>query len=690
MVEEGFITHEGGRWHRAGTDAPELHIPEGLRDVIGKRLSRLSPECNRLLAVASVIGRDFSLEILGNVVQAFAQPGAAGPQETGPHGAEEDRLIAALEEAVRVGVLEERARVGGAEYRFSHAFFRQTLYEEMSVPRRLRQHQQVARVLEAQYATRLGDHAAELADHFAHSSDKTDLAKAVQYGEMAAGRAMAVYAYGEAVRLLEQALEVQEVVDPGDARKRCDLLLALGEALMPAGEPLRVAENVAKEALVLAEAIDDTSRASRACREATWALWRYGFFATANTPAFREWAEKADRYAQPGTADRVHADRALARAARAQGLRPKAREFSARALALARQLNDPEALYTAVGDWVVQQAGIEHEEEQFRVVQEFLEHPHQGVSTVVWSQFLARAGQYYFERGMRDRAEAVWEEHDALASRTSDPSSVLMSLDRAPIRATLDGKLEEAAGYVDVLLDRARELGVEGRGRALQACGRALVYLGRAEEALSLHSFEGAPSVHQRTYESYALCLAHLGRWEEVQAYLEDPLAPFGGEAPVFYVAMLFEAAVIAGHRQAVEIMAPRLESRVQITMGSNGLMLCSLGRLRGAGALLLGHPAEARTLYQRALDDCRRIRSRPEVALTRLELAELLLQEAVRHQQSAVSAAPSLGKERGLTADRLKADALAHLDFAIAEFRAMKMQPALERALRHKGLLGA
>ena len=50
--------------------------------------------------------------------------------------------------------------------------------------------------------------------------------------------------------------------------------------------------------------------------------------------------------------------------------------------------------------------------------------------------------------------------------------------------------------------------------------------------------------------------------------------------------------------------------------------------------------------------------------------------------------------------ADRLKADssanlraeALTHLDFAIEEFRAMKMQPflGLERALRHKGLLRA
>ena len=33
-------------------------------------------------------------------------------------------------------------------------------------------------------------------------------------------------------------------------------------------------------------------------------------------------------------------------------------------------------------------------------------------------------------------------------------------------------------------------------------------------------------------------------------------------------------------------------------------------------------------------------------------------------------------------------AEALAHLDFAIAEFLDMKMQPCLECALRHKDIL--
>jgi hypothetical protein len=64
-----------------------------------------------------------------------------------------------------------------------------------------------------------------------------------------------------------------------------------------------------------------------------------------------------------------------------------------------------------------------------------------------------------------------------------------------------------------------------------------------------------------------------------------------------------------------------------------------------------------------------------------------LLLQEAVSSQQSADSSA---GDEEKLMADKLTAEGLSHLDFAIEELRAMQMQPALERALRHKGLLHA
>lgn len=223
--------------------------------------------------IASVIGRDFTLAALHAVADV-----------------PEDAVAAGLDEAVRVGVLEEQVCVGGVQYRLRPCFFRQTFYEELRVARRIRLHQQVACVLEAQYSpspaaageggrgigSRLADHAAELAEHFTHSSDPADLAKVVGYAQAVAERAVSVYAYSEAVRLLEQALDVQEVLDPDDNAKRCDLLLVLGEALIVVGEPLRVAMEVAEQAWGLASAAGDPERAGRAGILAVRALNRWG------------------------------------------------------------------------------------------------------------------------------------------------------------------------------------------------------------------------------------------------------------------------------------------------------------------------------------------------------------------------------------------------------------------------------
>ena len=70
MLSRRRGTHRprGGRWLvEDGTDLLD-QIPEGLRDVIGRRMSRLGESCNALLAVASVIGREFDLETLQSVV----------------------------------------------------------------------------------------------------------------------------------------------------------------------------------------------------------------------------------------------------------------------------------------------------------------------------------------------------------------------------------------------------------------------------------------------------------------------------------------------------------------------------------------------------------------------------------------------------------------------------------------------
>jgi tetratricopeptide (TPR) repeat protein len=657
LVEEGLITRKEGGW-RPTKDTPlEMSIPEGLRDVIGKRLSLLSPECNQLLSVASVIGREFALETLKAVA-----------------GINEDVFVNALKEAVRLSILEERSQVGLVRYRFTHAFFRQTLYEEMIAPQRLKLHQQVARSLETLYAKRLEGHATELAEHFSHSTDPADLAKAVSYGEMAAKRATDVYAYGEAVRLLEQALKVQEVLDPEDKAKRCDLLLALGDVLILAGEHQRVVNTEAPQALSLAEAIGDNMRASRACLLAMWGLGVYGTNLM-TSPEAAQWAARADRYAEPETVGRAWADSMLG-IVKLAGVRssPEGVVLLSRALDLARRLGDPDTYWFIAGLrlWAVE--APQHAEERLRLAEDLAEQSRHGVNLLILAWVLWWMVHTFVQFGRRRRAEDIMAEMRTLAEHSGQPNLLIMSMVNDAIMAIWDGCLEEAVAIRRRILARGEELGIlEFAAVWASWVLPARVYLGNAGQALE-SMLQGSRTISRNVATDMLIlfCLAHLGRYAEVAEMLDRLVVARPGigsaqdEAVAVFDIAALQAAVLAGHRPAAELLLRRLAGSSIITSGL-WLTTCT-GRHFGGAAAFLGRHGEARKYYQEAIKVCTEMRFRPELALTRLQFAELLLEHY-----------PDEKKE-----------ALEHLDFAIKEFQDMKMQPSLERALRHKEILKA
>jgi len=664
LAEEGLITQKEGRWRPVKDTPLEMNIPEGLRDVIGRRLSLLSPECNQLLSVASVIGREFALETLKAVA-----------------GIGEDIFVNALKEAVRLSVLEERSQVGTVRYRFTHAFFRQTLYEEMIAPQRLKLHRQVARSLEALYAKRLEEHAAELAEHFSHSTDPADLKKAVEYGEMAAGRATSVYAYGEAVRLLDQALKVQRVLNPDDKEKVCDLLLDLCDALLLAVETRRILDTAAPEAFALAEAIGDGSRAVRACIVALLAIISeqstYGFA----TRQFAEWAERLDRYARPDTAERALTDMALGaiRCAigetRSTGQMRSGLELLAQAVELARNLGDPNTLWTVGGYLLLHNAAPQHAQESVRFAEELMASPGIGVNAPVAIAGLVQAGNAFLVLGKRQRAEEAWGEVRAMAKRTGQFSLSLGSTWTDAFVALMDGHLEEVMDMARRIRSQGDEAGISQSANIWAGVVnvRARVYLGRRLEAME-RALRDATTVYDRFVASPALCLvlAHLGRKEEVSEILERYVVRRPGigtaedETGTWIDTAYLEAAVLAGHRRVAELLLNRFTG-TGVFISGVWYPTC-VPRHLGAACALLNRPDEARRYYQEAIKVCTEMPFRPELALSRLQLAELLLEHYPKE----------------------KSEALAHLDFAIAEFREMKMQPSLERALRHKEILKA
>jgi DNA-binding CsgD family transcriptional regulator/tetratricopeptide (TPR) repeat protein len=656
VIDAGLVERRGGTLRPVGDQSLAGRIPEGLRDAVGKRLSRLTSSANRILSVASVIGREFQLDVLRQVIDSA-----------------EEELEVALEEASAAAILEEHSAVGATiTYRFSHAFFRQTLYDEIVAPRRIRLHQQVAHALEEVYSRRLDEHADELAEHFSFYSDAPNLVKAVEYGEVAARQATEVFSYGEAARQLDRALLVQDLVDPNDPAKRCDLLLSLGEALWPAGETQRVIAQVAPDALSLAQALDDPGRASRACRLALDAFMLQGATAPAALPEFRAWAERARAYAEAHSIERIKADHALALVRITQGRWQEARALRIEALARARQLSDADVLFRSAF-WVMDNSGPQDLVEGLRLVEESNGWSRRGVSGRTLGSFLWTSGILQLAIGERARAEEVWRQMEEIAERTHDATVRLLIPQRSATLAMVDGQLEKSLELVGQLIARADELGASVRGRFFGLGTRVspALYLGRAEIWLSAledyNSLAGLSWVQSAPIivAVRATCLAQLVRVEEGRALITpvlDEVEAGGGEKelPIRDLTPLLSAAVLFEHRGAARVLSDQLACVAHLAI-SDWLFPTCVARELGDAAVLLGERAAARTYYERALEAAGKIRFRPELALTRVGLAELLLRDAD---------------------DAARSEASEHLDIAIPELRDMKMQPGLERAL--------
>src|ERR1700751_1842452 len=100
-------------------------LPQGVRETVSRRLSRLPAETNKALAAAAVVGSRFALDLVEKVV--------------------EQDLVDPFDEACKAGIVIEEP---GGRYRFNHAIVRQSLLAELPSVRRMRLHQRIATTLE--------------------------------------------------------------------------------------------------------------------------------------------------------------------------------------------------------------------------------------------------------------------------------------------------------------------------------------------------------------------------------------------------------------------------------------------------------------------------------------------------------------------------------------------------------------
>ena len=243
LTESGAIVREGGRWQLVG-EVARLGLPQSVREVIGRRVDRLSPDGRTALSAAAVIGRDFELDLLLAVVD-FS----------------EARLLDLLDQAIAASLLQEGSEQVG-RFSFTHALVEHALYEDLGRTRRARLHRKVAQALEEQCGDEPGERLGELAGHWAAAVVSGDPTKAIDYARRAAERALQQLAPDEATRWYRQALELHDQASAGDRSERCDLLIGLGEAQRQTGSP-EFRETLLGAAR-LAQELSDTDRLCRA------------------------------------------------------------------------------------------------------------------------------------------------------------------------------------------------------------------------------------------------------------------------------------------------------------------------------------------------------------------------------------------------------------------------------------------
>ena len=222
LAQEGGLTPE-----RSGDrDSWSIRMSEGVTEVIGRRLNRLSQQCQQTLIVAAFIGREFTLDQLNPLMADLTL----------------DRLLAVMEEALAARILQELPDELD-RYRFSHSLIQETLIQELPQTGRVLLHARIAEALEELYRPNTRAHAAELARHFAEAEDMLGSDRLSHYSLLAGEQALAAHGWEDALVHFRRALAAKEG-QPTDAETAA-ILFGLARSMCATVDKFRVNEIVA-------------------------------------------------------------------------------------------------------------------------------------------------------------------------------------------------------------------------------------------------------------------------------------------------------------------------------------------------------------------------------------------------------------------------------------------------------------
>jgi AAA ATPase domain len=304
------------------TTGSATDVPAAVREVIGRRLARLSPACTALLEAAAVVGGPVRPDVLAEVT-----------------GEDPIQVATLSAEATAAGILGPHGLV--------HDLYRETIYTAISPQQRLELHRRVARALLHRQERGSPVFAAELAFHFTAALPSVEAALATYWARSAAGSDASRFAFAEAAGHLTRLRAA--VADAGTSMSDADLVSVLtqeADLWLRAGDPTRARELLAR-AWIRATADGGADLLGTVALgldrvDARFAMPRTDLIGVLDTA----------RRALTGTGTTLEASVTAALARQLQHSvpadRPRARPLADDAVRLARALDDPATLATCL------------------------------------------------------------------------------------------------------------------------------------------------------------------------------------------------------------------------------------------------------------------------------------------------------------------------------------------------------
>ncbi len=610
LTESGAIHALDDASGIAEADLIDRGVPNSLREVIVQRSNRLGDDAHQLLTIASVVGREFDLDLLAQI-----------------SGFERDRLLDAAEAATIAGLVDN---LFAGRFRFTHGLVGHALYEAMTPSRRSQIHQSIAEAMEVLPAGNDQDTAARLVHHWSAAATGNSRRIAVHACD-AGDVALSHLAPEEALGWFEQARGLIADSSVPDDELRCRALIGCGESQWRTGDPSHTGTLASASRLAIELGSIDT-----VCSAATAA---FGGMPTIEMPT----AERLEilESAYLATSGERSERRATITSCLAGALilmdAPRSLELANEAITLARQLGDEHALAWAVvrGSW---SSNAPRTIDAFdALVDEAL-----SLSSVVADPVLTwHAESIGVHRACRSGDIDGMLRHTAatssIASQLGHPLLMFVATQQQAVSSIILGRLSEAESHAREAFAIASAAGLPD-GLATYAAQITTIRLmqGTVEEVVDVLARVAGDAPNVPAYRAaLSLAYASLGRVDDAADTLANDIADgFVGFPmdPAWPVAMHMcaEAVALMDLAEPAETLVSIIRPHAQIVARSGPTCFEVLHHSVGELLTTVGRYDEAEEQLRSAEAVHSAMRAPFFLARTRLSLAEL----AIRRDQ--------------------------------------------------------